>query len=85
MRWQSNRRSDNVEDRRGLRPVRAAGLGGLGILAIAGVALLLGADPRQLLQVLMQVQDEQAAPGTEPQPDRGGNALRPGLRVGARL
>jgi uncharacterized protein len=58
MRWQSGRRSDNVEDRRGVRPGRVAGIGGLGILAIAGVALLLGADPGELMQMLVQVQGD---------------------------
>ncbi|MBN2369938.1 MAG: neutral zinc metallopeptidase [Vicinamibacteria bacterium] len=69
MRWQSSRRSDNVEDRRGMRPSRAVGLGGLGILAIAGVALLLGANPRQIMQVLLQVQDSQPSFGSEARPE----------------
>jgi predicted metalloprotease len=51
MRWESGRRSDNVEDRRGMRvrPAAAAG-GGLGMIALVLVALFLGIDPSVLLQ-----------------------------------
>jgi predicted metalloprotease len=44
MRWQDERRSDNVEDRRGF-PVRGAGVVGGGAVIIALVAALLGAPP----------------------------------------
>jgi uncharacterized protein len=53
MRWREARRSDNVEDRRGMsmrRGVRVGGMGGLGILLLAVVAMLLGVDPRALFQ-----------------------------------
>ena len=69
MRWQSSRRSDNVEDRRGMRPTRAAGLGGLGILVVAGVALLLGADPSRVMHVLFQAQSNRSTSSSEPGPD----------------
>jgi predicted metalloprotease len=49
MRWQGERESDNVEDRRGFGGGRVAIGGGLGTLAVFVIALLLGADPRQLL------------------------------------
>lgn len=57
MRWQMGRRSENIEDRRGLsggmgRGVRAGGVGGLGILAIALVAMFLGVDPSIILSGL---------------------------------
>lgn len=49
MRWQSGRRSDNVEDRRGMRgPVMVGG--GLGTLVLVIVVMLLGGDPAALLQ-----------------------------------
>lgn len=54
MRWQMGRRSENIEDRRGMSPgmgrgVRVGGAGGLGILAIALVAMFLGVDPSIIL------------------------------------
>ncbi|MEW6144977.1 MAG: neutral zinc metallopeptidase [Thermodesulfobacteriota bacterium] len=49
MRWRTGRRSTNIEDRRGVRlPGRAAG-GGIGILVLIIIAVLLGADPVNLL------------------------------------
>lgn len=49
MRWQSGRRSSNIQDR---RTSRAAVGGGLGVLVVALVVMLLGGDPRALLQLL---------------------------------
>jgi len=49
MRWRGERRSDNVEDRRVVRPAGLA-IGGLGGIALIVIALLMGADPMQLLQ-----------------------------------
>lgn len=50
MRWETGRRSENVEDVRGARrgPVMIGG--GFGLLVIIVLALLFGADPAQLLQ-----------------------------------
>jgi predicted metalloprotease len=50
MRWQGGRSSGNVEDKRGMRmgPGLAAG-GGLGAVVIALISMLLGADPREVL------------------------------------
>jgi len=54
MRWQTGRRSTNVEDRRG-RPALRLGIGGgLGGLLLVVLYLLLGGDPGQLLQSLPQ-------------------------------
>ena len=53
MRWREGRRSDNIEDRRGMsisRGVRVGGMGGLGILVVVVLAMFLGIDPRELLQ-----------------------------------
>jgi uncharacterized protein len=53
MRWREARRSDNVEDLRGTsipRGVRVGGIGGLGVLILAVVAMLMGVDPRVLFQ-----------------------------------
>ncbi len=49
MRWRGERQSSNIEDRRGMGPKVAVG-GGLGTLLIIIIALLFGADPRQLLE-----------------------------------
>lgn len=50
MRWKHGRRSDNIEDRRGLR-VSGKGLagGGIGIIVIALIAMFLGVDPAIVL------------------------------------
>ena len=50
MRWQGQRESDNVEDRRGSGvPRRGIALGGGGILLVVVLALVTGQDPLQLL------------------------------------
>src|SRR6185436_15065074 len=57
MRWRDQRQSDNVEDQRGSgggRRLAIGGIGGLGGIAILVLALLFGADPRQLLEQLPQ-------------------------------
>ncbi len=57
MRWRGREKSENVEDRRGAGPARmAVGGGGLGVLLIAVVAMLFGADPRALLGLLGEPQ-----------------------------
>jgi len=59
MRWRNERRSTNVEDRRGRIPGGGLALGGgVGVVVLI-VALLMGADPRQLLE---QIQSSASAP-----------------------
>lgn len=59
MRWKEGRRSDNVEDRRGAMPGRLA-LGGGGTIIVLLIAVLMGADPRQILnQMQVAVPDQQ--------------------------
>lgn len=56
MRWEGRRQSENVEDRRGQRP-RGGGVvlgGGLGTLLIVILVLVLGGDPRALLDMAGQ-------------------------------
>jgi uncharacterized protein len=70
MRWQSGRRSDNVEDRRGIGGPALGG--GLGIVALAVVVYLLGGDPRAVLEM---AQSQEPAPAAAPQgaaADEGG-------------
>ncbi|MBA3354761.1 MAG: neutral zinc metallopeptidase [Pyrinomonadaceae bacterium] len=62
MRWREGRQSQNVEDRRGMGRGGMAIGGGLGGIVVLVIALLLGADPRQLLE---QVSTEGQAPATQ--------------------
>lgn len=50
MRWEHGRRSDNIEDRRGMR-VGGKGLvgGGIGAIVLALVAMVFGVDPSVVL------------------------------------
>src|SRR5436190_3586124 len=50
MRWQGERESENIEDRRGMGGRGIAIGGGLGGVIVLLLALLFGADPGQLLQ-----------------------------------
>jgi hypothetical protein len=52
MLWKGKRQSGNVEDRRGFTVARAVGGGGLGVLALALVAMFFGIDPTVFLQDL---------------------------------
>jgi uncharacterized protein len=61
MRWQGERESSNVEDQRGMGGSRIAIGGGLGSLVVIVLALILGADPRQLLNQT----ETSPAPGTQ--------------------
>ena len=76
MRLGSSRRSENVEDRRGMalpRSVRVGGAGGLGLLVLVVVAVLLGVDPTALLQTgtpPSSPTDQIPAPGSGPDPIR---------------
>jgi predicted metalloprotease len=58
MRWEGQRRSDNVEDRRRMRVGRSGGvaIGGGTILILALVTMLLGGDPTQILVSLEEAQ-----------------------------
>jgi len=53
MRWTDERQSTNIEDRRGMSGGKIA-IGGLGGIVVLVIALLFGADPRQLLEQLPQ-------------------------------
>jgi uncharacterized protein len=54
MKWEEGRRSENVEDRRGMGggggiPIGKLAGGGIGVVVIAVIALLMGVDPSELL------------------------------------
>jgi len=65
MRWRDERQSTNIEDRRGMSGGKIA-IGGLGGIVVLVIALLFGADPRQLLEQLPQQ-------GTGPETSRAVN------------
>ena len=52
MLWRGQRQSDNIEDRRGMSRGGMVVGGGLGGIVLLVIALLMGADPRQLLEQL---------------------------------
>jgi predicted metalloprotease len=52
MRWRGERQSTNIEDRRGLSGSKIAVGGGLGTVVVIIIALLFGADPRQIFEQL---------------------------------
>jgi predicted metalloprotease len=60
MRWQSGRVSENVEDRRGMRPARlGGGIGIGGLLLVLVVSYLTGTNPLELLGGLSQTGGDQ--------------------------
>ncbi|HYG11626.1 MAG TPA: neutral zinc metallopeptidase [Pyrinomonadaceae bacterium] len=71
MRWRGRRESTNVEDRRGVSRGGMAVGGGLGTIALIVLALLFGADPRELLDQNQgsPVQETGSARQVNPQED----------------
>jgi predicted metalloprotease len=78
MRWEGREESTNIEDRRGMRMPggRGAGFGCVGLLVVMVIAMLTGADPRQLLSLLgvveqltPQAQQQQVPQGAPPADD----------------
>ena len=64
MRWKGGRRSDNVEDRRGVRLSRGVAGGGIGTLLLVLVALYFGVDPSVIVNTGLQPSGN-TAPTTE--------------------
>ncbi|MCC6348211.1 MAG: zinc metallopeptidase [Candidatus Eisenbacteria bacterium] len=64
MRWKGREQSGNVDDRRGARPGGLIVGGGLGTVVLVVAFLLLGGDPRQLLQLAGQSQVTTGAPAS---------------------
>ena len=62
MRWRGERQSSNIEDRRGMSRGGMAVGGGLGGIVLIALALLFGADPRQVLE---QVPNSGQVPGQQ--------------------
>src|SRR5262245_47578971 len=52
MRWEDQRRSDNVEDRRGMSVGRVGGVGGIGtVVVVLLISWITGANPLTLFQI----------------------------------
>jgi predicted metalloprotease len=51
MEWEGREESENVEDRRGLSAKTGLAIGGAGTVVVVILAMLLGVDPRQLVNV----------------------------------
>jgi uncharacterized protein len=75
MRWRDARRSENVEDRRGMSVGRAgAGIGGAGLLLLLLLSWLSGQNPLELLQQVGPVPDAaEVGPGGAAAPGAAGN------------
>jgi len=68
MRWGEGRRSDNVEDRRGIRVSRGMVGGGIGTLVLVLLSLYLGIDPTFLLNQAPPVTGPPAGTSREARP-----------------
>ncbi|NOS78206.1 MAG: flagellar biosynthesis protein FlgM [Nitrospira sp.] len=74
MRWEGQRESSNIEDRRGMGPARVGSVGGLGIggiVLVLAVSYFTGTNPLTLINMLSGVQSmtESSAP-SEPAPTK---------------
>lgn len=65
MKWEGQRESENVEDRRGISGGHVAAGGGIGLVVMVVLALLFGVDPRQILDQVgnQQYSDQSGTPG----------------------
>jgi predicted metalloprotease len=66
MRWEGQRESDNVEDRRGMGRVAGTGLGIGGIVLVLAIGYFTGTNPLTILNILNDFQNITSAPdGTQ--------------------
>lgn len=65
MRWEDQRGSDNIEDRRGMGPVRGAGIGLGGIVLVLAVSFMTGTNPLQILTMLNNIEEVTAPPAAD--------------------
>ena len=62
MRWQSGRRSGNIEDKRGMRMPGGIAGGGVGAVVVALIAMFFGVDPSVILQDAGPTSSQSGAP-----------------------
>lgn len=67
MRWEGQRESENVEDRRGMGPARVGGIGLGGIILVLAISYFTGTNPLTLINMLSEVQNP-GIPSIEDQP-----------------
>jgi predicted metalloprotease len=71
MRWETGRRSDNIEDRRGMSPGGRGLLGGgIGTVVIAMIALFMGVDPGLVLDQLTEAPRQEQTAAADPSEER---------------
>ncbi|MGF1494563.1 MAG: neutral zinc metallopeptidase [Microcoleaceae cyanobacterium] len=70
MRWQMGRRSQNVEDRRGVGAGGAVAGGGIGVIIMAIIAALLGLDPTPILRGGIQSERASAPRNISPEQEQ---------------
>ena len=68
MLWGDGRRSENIEDRRGISIPGGIAGGGVGVLVIALIAMFFGVDPRVILQEAGQSQATRLGDGVARKP-----------------
>jgi hypothetical protein len=76
MRWRGRRQSDNIEDRRGLRIGRGAGIGGVGLIAVYLISMYFGVDPAVLLNGVQTSQVGSEPGSSEPYQESASEAER---------
>ena len=76
MRWQGRRESENIEDRRGMRIGRSAGIGGIGLVAVYLISMYFGVDPAVLLGGVQTSQVGQDSGSSEPYSETATEAER---------
>jgi len=69
MDWSGGRRSENIEDRRGMRISRGIVGGGLGTIAVVIIGLLLGVDPSAILNDATSYEDTSSVQPPSPADD----------------
>jgi predicted metalloprotease len=76
MLWRGRRQSENVEDRRGMRIGRTAGIGGIGLVAVYLISMYFGVDPAVLLGGVQTAQVGSEPGGSEPYTETAAEAER---------
>jgi len=75
MRWREGRKSENIEDRRGMRVSRGVVGGGVGTIIIVLVAWYFGIDPTIILNQGVQTDSTSVTPSLNGQPGEQDNEL----------